>query len=184
MRWFAGLIFVLGASLGGCGSFSFGSLSVGTFSRFAVPGELAPPANQKLDRVIAAKGVQIYRCDPKKDQPGKVEWVFQAPEAILRDTAGKYVGKHYAGPTWEAEDGSKVVGTVQASVAAPGRSSIPWLRLSTRSTGGAGVFAGVTTIVRVGTSYGLPPAGGCNELEQGRIVRVEYDADYNFYVNK
>ena len=110
-----------------------GMLSVGTFSRVPVPAELQPEANQKLDRVVAASGVQIYRCDPKKDQPGQYEWVFQAPEAILRGTGGDFLGKHYAGPTWEASDGSKIVGTVQARSDAPDRQAIPWLRLGTRS---------------------------------------------------
>ena len=166
------------AVIAGCGM-----LSVGTFSRVPVPAELQPEASQKLDMVVEASGVQIYRCDPKKDQPGGYEWVFQAPEAMLRDTGGKYLGKHYAGPTWEAADGSKVVGTIQARRDAPDRKSIPWLRLGARSTGPAtGLFAKTTTVLRVATSGGSAPADGCNDVEQGKIVRVPYKADYNFYV--
>jgi uncharacterized protein DUF3455 len=161
-----------------------GMLSVGTFSRVPVPTELQPEANQKLDMIVAASGVQIYRCDPKKDQPGQYEWVFQAPEAMLRDAGGRYLGKHYAGPTWEATDGSKIVGTVQARRDAPERQSIPWLRLGTRSTGAAGLFSKTTTVLRVATSGGSAPPSGCNDVEQGKIVRVPYKADYNFYVAK
>ncbi|MEO7761394.1 MAG: DUF3455 domain-containing protein [Casimicrobiaceae bacterium] len=160
------------------------SVMPGAFTRTAVPSELTPAANQKLDRVVVATGLQIYRCDPKKDQPGQFEWVFQAPEAVLRDVAGKYLGKHYAGPTWEANDGSKVVGTVQARRDVANAKSIPWLRLSTRSIGSAGEFAGVTTILRIGTSGGVAAASGCNDAERGKIVRVPYEADYNFYVTR
>ncbi len=156
----------------------------GAFTRVPIPGELKPDANQKLDQVVVANGVQIYRCDPRKEQAGQYEWAFQAPEAILRDPAGRYVGKHYAGPTWEAADGSKIVGTVQARRDAPDGKSIPWLRLSTRSTGVGGTFSGATTVLRVATSGGMPPAGRCNAEQQGTIVRIPYEADYNFYVTR
>jgi hypothetical protein len=169
--------------LAGCGMSWVPSLSVGTFSRVPVPADIAPASNQKLEYVLAAKGVQIYRCDAKKDAPGQFEWTFQAPDAILRDPGGRYVGKHYAGPTWEAEDGSKVAGTVQARHDA-GPRTIPWLRLGTRSTGGAGIFAGVTTIVRIDTNGGVAPASGCDAAEQGKILRVGYSADYNLYVTR
>jgi hypothetical protein len=176
MRWIAvsGLVVVAGC----------GMLSLGAFTRVPIPSEIAPAANLKLDRVVAATGTQIYRCDPKKDAPGQFEWVFQAPEATLREPAGKYLGKHYAGPTWEADDGSKIVGTVEARRDAPDGKSIPWLRLATRSTGSPGLFANVTTVLRVGTSGGGQPLARCNDVEQGKIVRVPYTADYNFYVTR
>ena len=172
-----GLLSLL-VAVAGCGSLS------GAFTRVPVPQDIAPAANQKLESVLLAKGVQVYRCDRKPGQPDGYEWSFQSPDAILRDVAGKYVGKHYAGPTWEAEDGSKVVGTVSARRDASERGAIPWLRLSTRSTGTAGMFAGVTTIVRISTSGGTAPASGCNELELGKILRVPYSADYNLYVTR
>jgi len=182
MRRYAVLLFAVAVLLSGCGVIPMPSISIGAFSRVPVPAELAPSGNQKLDLVVAATGVQIYRCERSKDQAGKFEWAFQAPEAILRDTSGKYLGKHYAGPTWEAEDGSKVVGTVQARRDAPG--TIPWLRLSARSSGGAGLFANVTTIIRIGTTGGVPPPAACNDVELGKILRVEYTADYNLYVTR
>jgi len=153
----------------------------GAFTRTPVPRDLAPAANQKLELVVVGTGVQIYRCDPKSDSAGQFEWAFQAPEATLRDTSGKYLGRHYAGPTWEAMDGSKVVGTVEVRHDAPNR-AIPWLRLAARSTGTAGLFSGVTTIVRIATEGGIPPPNSCNEAERGKILRVPYTADYNLYV--
>ena len=164
--------------LAGCGM-----IAVAAYPRATIPAEIAAPANQRLDLVLVAKGVQIYRCDPKKDAPGRFEWAFQAPEAYLRDVGGKYVGRHGAGPTWEADDGSKVAGTVQARVDGPDKSAIPWLRLAARSTGGPGMLATATTVLRVSTTGGQPPAG-CLEPDQGRILRVAYTADYYFYVNR
>jgi hypothetical protein len=159
------------------------SLSLHPYSRAPIPSEIAPPPDQRLELVLVATGVQIYRCDPKKDQPGQLEWVLQAPEAQLRSTAGGRVGRHYAGPTWEAEDGSRIVGTVQSRVDAPPlEKAIPWLRLSARSTGAPGVLSKVTTVLRVATKGGLPPGPKCAEQDQGRIVRIDYGADYNFYV--
>ena len=174
MRWMSGLLLPVVA---GCAV-----LAVGPFPRTIIPAEIAAPQNQRLELIVTAAGVQIYRCDPKKDAPGRVEWTFQAPEARLRDVAGKSLGRHYAGPTWEGEDGSKIVGTMQARVDAPDKAAIPWLRLSAKSTGGAGLLANVTGIQRVSTVGGQAPAGGCAEPDQGRILRVDYSADYYFYV--
>jgi hypothetical protein len=157
-------------------------LAVGPFPRTTIPVEIAAAPNQRLEWVLAATGVQIYRCDVRKDAPGQFEWAFQAPEAQLRDIAGKAFGRHYAGPTWEADDGSKVVGTVQARIDAPDKSAIPWLRLAAKSGGAAGLLANVTSIQRVSTVGGQPPAGGCKEADRGRIIRVEYSADYYMYV--
>ena len=174
MRWMGSLLLLL---IAGCGM-----LPVGTFTRASIPPEIAAPPNQKLELILVAKGVQTYRCDLKKDAPGRFEWAFQAPEARLRDVGGKSMGRHYAGPTWEADDGSKIVGTVQARVDAPDKTAIPWLRLAAKSTGSPGILATVTTVLRVATSGGQPPPAGCVESDQGRILRVDYTADYNFYV--
>jgi hypothetical protein len=174
MRWMSGLFLPIVA---GCSV-----LAVGPFPRTIIPAEIAAPQNQRLELLLAAVGVQIYRCDPKIDAPGRLEWVVQAPEARLRDVAGKFIGRHYAGPTWEADDGSKVVGTVQARVEAPDKTAIPWLRFGAKSAGGAGLLANVTTVQRVSTIGGQPPAGGCTEPDRGRVLRVNYNADYYFYV--
>ena len=175
MRWTWTLVLPL---LAGCGM-----LAVATYPRTIIPANIAAPANQRLELILVANGVQIYRCDAKKDAPGRFEWAFQAPEARLRDVGGKSMGRHYAGPTWEADDGSKLTGTVQASIEAPDKAAIPWLRLAARSTGSPGILANVTSVLRVSTSGGRPPAG-CVEPDQGRILRVDFRADYYFYVNR
>jgi len=48
--------------------------------------------------------------------------------------AGNKIAKHYAGTTWESNDGSKVVGEVKAKDNGPDPNAIPWLLLSAKST--------------------------------------------------
>ena len=138
-----------------------------------IPETLRPSAGESLKRVISAKGVQVYECRDQK-------WVFVAPEADLFDSRGNFVGRHYAGPTWEAiGDGSKVLGTVKTRADAPEAGAIPWLLLSTKSVGGRGYFSDVTSIQRIATHGGVAPGNGCPH--DGLQARVSYTADYYFF---
>src|ERR1700674_3930984 len=77
------------------------------------------------------EGSQIYACSPKPDGAGQ-EWKLKAPDAAVTDGSGVKL-RHYAGPTWEAGDGSKVVGDVKAR-AQVDQAAIPWLLLGAKST--------------------------------------------------
>ena len=79
----------------------------------AVPEKLRPGPNESLAMIVPAKGVQIYECRARKDQAGAYEWAFVAPEADLFDVRGSRIGRHYGGPHWESNDGSKVLGAVK-----------------------------------------------------------------------
>lgn len=139
----------------------------------SIPEDLRPAGSESLKRVISAKGVQIYECRDQK-------WVFVAPEADLFDSRGNLVGRHYAGPTWEAiGDGSKVLGTVKTRADAPEAGAIPWLLLSTKSVGGRGYFSDVTSIQRIATHGGAAPGSACPH--DGLQARVSYTADYYFF---
>ena len=146
-----------------------------------IPGNLSAPATDSLVRTLWADGVQIYECRAKADGAGFPEWVFIAPDAKLVDSNGVLLGHHYAGPTWEAGDGSKVVGVVKAKVDAPRPGAIPWLLLATHSTGKPGLFANVATIQRVATEGGVMPATGCGTATVGKQVSVPYKAQYAQY---
>ena len=61
-----------------------------------------PPAIEAF-----GKGVQIYACKPAA---AAYAWTLKAPEASLSDAKGNVIGKHFAGPSWQANDGSTVVG--------------------------------------------------------------------------
>jgi hypothetical protein len=149
--------------------------AAGCASTIAVPDNLKPAANESLVRVVPAKGVQIYECRDAK-------WTFVAPDAQLFDRAGKQIGSHYAGPIWEAADGSKVIGAVKQRADAPAAGSIPWLLLGTKSVGDEGSFSKVTSIQRVATTGGIAPAGAC--AQNGERARVPYTADYYFFTAK
>ena len=157
--------------------FTFAALAFSTISAIAqdIPAELAPPQQRPLVGKYAAKGVQIYVCSVDGVAS---EWKFKAAEAELTDAQGRPFAKHYAGPTWEARDGSKIVGKVLANEPAPKAGAIPWLLLSTDSSG-SGVLAGVRFAQRVNTSGGVGPTGACPTA--GTERRVEYTADYILY---
>jgi hypothetical protein len=150
-----------------------------------VPGNLKPAATEVALGVALARGVQIYECRMKKDDPQATEWGFVAPEADLFDAEGMLVGTHYAGPQWESLDGSKVAGSVKARADAPQAGAIPWLLLTTKSVGRDGAFAKVTSIQRINTAGGVAPAAdGCTVASLGRGARVRYTADYVMFGSK
>lgn len=151
----------------------------------AVPESLKPAATEQLLATVAARGVQIYECRAKKDDPRATQWAFVAPEADLFDAQGRLAGKHFAGPKWESLDGSKVAGTVKASAEAPRAGAIPWLLLTTRSEGADGAFAKTTSIQRINTIGGVAPAAdGCSTATLGQGARVAYTADYLMFGSK
>ena len=147
----------------------------------AVPASLNPPIGQEAFVEAFASGVQIYECSDVPGRPGGYEWAFRAPEATLADASGRVIGKHYGGPTWEATDGSSVVGEVQARDPGPSATAIPWLLLRAKSAAGSGAFSATKYVQRVSTVGGLAPEGGCGAANVKQIARVPYTATYTFY---
>jgi hypothetical protein len=150
----------------------------------SVPAALAVPARHELKVRFGASGVQIYKCQPSMPGGSDFVWTFSAPEAILHDAAGRTAGRHYAGPSWEADDGSKVAGKLAAKVPAPDGVSIPWLLLNATVAQPGATFDRVDFVQRVNTSGGAAPASGCTSASPGVEVRVPYTADYYFYSSR
>lgn len=146
-----------------------------------VPQQLQPPANEQLLYQLRGKGDQIYVC---KQDGAQLAWGLKAPEAQLFDKDGKTFGKHFAGPSWEANDGSRVTGKAAANAPSPDPDSIPWLLINIVSHDGNGMFSSVTTIQRLNTQGGKAPASGCDAEHAGQEVRVPYSADYLLYTQK
>lgn len=146
-----------------------------------VPATLHPPAGQVVYLEALATGVQIYECVSKPDAPSTYEWAFRSPEAALDDRLGRTLGRHYAGPTWEALDGSTVVGETQARDPGPNPSAIPWLLLRAKATTGGGTFGQARSIQRLQTVGGAAPSGPCSATNAKQIARVPYAATYYFY---
>ena len=145
------------------------------------PAVLKVQPGQVLTHVLKGTGVQIYVCRADQADPAKYQWEFKAPEAELTTSRGKLAGKHYAGPTWEAEDGSKVVARVIAGARNDDPNAIPWLLLSATSNSGPGIFAKTTGIQRLYTVSGKAPTEGCDRDHAGKEARVSYSAQYYFY---
>ena len=153
-------------------------------SMVTVPDKLKPGANESLAMIVPATGVQIYECRARQDQAGGYDWAFVAPEADLFDARGNRIGRHYAGPHWEATDGSKILGTVKERADAPVADAIPWLLLAAKSAGPEGSFSRVTSIQRVNTVGGVAPKTGCSQATAGTPARITYTADYYFFTAK
>jgi hypothetical protein len=145
-----------------------------------VPPEIAVEDGHKLFLVGHAVGVQIYKCNATADG---YRWSFAGPRAELYDDNGKLITTHFGGPTWQATDGSRAVGTlVRPAPVDP--TAIPWLLLSAKGTPGADGdrLAGTTFIQRIATTGGLiPPAGECNAETAGDENQVRYTADHYFW---
>ena len=162
-------------------TFAVLTLIVSTTLAAVAQDDLGAPSGHVLFTQSEARGVQIYACQAKADTPGVFEWAFRAPEAELLNSRGERIGKHFAGPTWEGNDGSQVVGMVRATANSPSPDAIPWLLLQARSNQGAGVFSTVSYVQRLNTTGGQAPADGCDDAHVGQEVRVDYTATYAFY---
>lgn len=153
-------------------------MPAGTFvlatSAFAqlVPESLQAPKDEIIWMQLIGKGKQIYVCQSSA-------WKLKAPDAKLYAKTGELIARHYAGPTWEHNDGSRVVGKVVASVPSPDSQTIPWLLLTAASHEGKGSFSFVSSIQRLDTKGGIAPTIACTENQE---TAVPYQATYNFYV--
>ncbi len=146
-----------------------------------VPGDIAVGDGNKVFLVGHAVGVQIYSCTATASG---YRWTLLAPRANLYGDNGKLIATHFAGPTWQARDGSRVVGRVVNRVTVD-PSAIPWLLLAADSTaaGPDGDRLVATTYVqRIATTGGLAPAAAeCNADTAGITTEVPYTADYYFW---
>jgi len=124
-----------------------------------VPPQLLPPATEQLLLQVHAKGDQVYVCQEGATQ---FAWALKAPDAQLFDKYGKPFGKHFAGPAWEASDGSRVTGKASASAPSPDAHSIPWLLIDVANHEGNGMLSRVSKIQRLNTKGGKAPSSGCD----------------------
>jgi len=143
-----------------------------------VPDSIQAPAGEEVVLLAHATGSQIYTCQAAD---GKFSWTLKAPEAELHDRKDKVIGQHSAGPSWKLKDGSEVTGKAAAKVDALDPGSIPWLLVKVVSHAGNGLLTNVTTIQRVRTHGGQPPAEGCDAAHRDAETKSSYTADYYFY---
>jgi hypothetical protein len=152
-------------------------LSCAATAQTSAPAVLQPADAQHVIVSLSASGVQIYTC--KRDQSNQLAWSFKAPLADLYDASGKLTVKHYAGPSWEALDGSKLTGKVLQQAANPAEpGSIPMLLVQATSAGGLGLLASARYVQRLNTRGGVAPLQACTQ--EGQEGRSPYLADYVF----
>jgi hypothetical protein len=144
-----------------------------------VPEAIQVPGGEEVILFAHGSGSQIYTC--QAGAAGRFSWTLKAPDAELRDRNDKVIGQHSAGPTWKLKDGSGVSGKLAAQVDSLDADSIPWLLVKAENHSGKGLLTSVTTIQRVHTHGGKPPAEGCDEAHKGAETKNAYTADYYFY---
>jgi hypothetical protein len=132
-------------------------------------GSIDVPPHFRLLLKAVGNGVQVYGCVDGR-------WALEAPDAKLLNQKGSVIGRHFAGPIWQLNDGSWVKGKVVAKQVAPDATAVPWLLLE--SVGGTGKLGAVRFIQRTGTTGGNAPEGSCS---QSAKRRVPYMAAYSFY---
>ena len=145
----------------------------------SVPDAIQARPGEEVVLLAHASGSQIYTCKAGAD--GKFSWTLKAPDAELKDQDGKVIGSHFAGPAWKLKDGSEVTGKATAHVDSDDLNSIPWLLVNAVGHSGRGKLANVTTIQRVHTHGGKPPAEGCDQSHRDAETKSSYTADYYFY---
>jgi hypothetical protein len=169
-----------GLSLAACGSMTSAPMASAPVDNMSLPPEIRVPAGVRQTLHTVGRGEITYECRAKAGASGVYEWVFVSPMATLYDRQGKVVGKYYGGPTWEAQDGSKVTGK-QVAVAPAGAGHIPLQLVQAEPSMGMGLLQGTAYIQRLHTRGGVAPAPACTADQQGQRRQVPYQADYVFY---
>ena len=156
--------------------------SLAAVSAFAqTPKEVTPPAGNKAALTLMGVGMLAYECKAVADKPGVFAWSFAGPDAKLLDNNKKEIGKYYAGPTWEANDGSKVTGK-QLAVSPGVAGAIPLQLVEAAPSTGKGAMNDVTYIQRLNTVGGVAPTTpACAATNVGAKTTVGYSADYVFF---
>jgi hypothetical protein len=146
-----------------------------------VPTAIKVPAGNVAFLLGHATGTQNYEC---RLSGASYAWTLVAPQATLVDDKGKQIITHYGGPSWEARDGSKVVGEMVDGVTVS-TTAIDWLLVRAVSTSvgptGGDRLAATTYIQRVNTTGGMKPASGCDASTAGATAKVPYASDYYFF---
>lgn len=147
-----------------------------TFSASAMAMPTAFDTSGKTELLaVQASGVQIYECHA--DDAGHLTWKFREPLAIL-SAEGKIVGRHFAGPSWQVNDGSTVMGKVVAQKPGATDRDIALLQLDVTGHEGQGVMTRVSAVQRLDTQGGVF-AGECSQ--SGAVHLEPYSARYVFF---
>ena len=164
-------------------SFSLAGVAQAGPAEPSVPSTIAVRDGHEVFLIGHAVGVQIHACSVVGSGYG---WRFAGPRAELYGDNGKLLMTHFAGPSWQTRDGSKVTAVLDenASITVD-ETAIPWLRLrvTSRTAGADGDrLAATTYIQRIQTTGGLAPSPDrCNAGSVGEVAEIPYTAVYAFW---
>ncbi|AIG00986.1 Protein of uncharacterised function (DUF3455) [Pseudomonas fluorescens] len=154
------------------------------FAQASLPDSIKVPDGHKVTMETTGVGEITYECRDKANATGQTEWAFVGPKAVLNDRSGKQVGTYFGPPaTWQAQDGSKVIGT-QLAVAPSSAGNLPYQLVKANPAEGQGAMSGVSYIQRVALKGGVAPGTECSPANKGQQEVVKYQADYIFWVAK
>jgi hypothetical protein len=146
----------------------------------STPALAAAAAEQPAALVFTGRGTQIYSC---QDTGSGYGWVLKGPNARLYNASGQVVGRHFLGPRWEANDGSRIKGQVLVASPSPEarQRNAPWLVLRADVEEGTGIFGQVRIVTRTNTRGGAAPASVCGPKQNDQTVNEPYSATYTFF---
>lgn len=153
-----------------------------------VPDAVKVPDGNEIALKTKALGHITYECQEKKDAAGQFAWTFKIPHAHLYDSENTQIGRYYGsskGATWEANDGSKVIGkqlAVTPNTATP--DSIPLQLVQQNGYEGSGAMSKISYIQRLHTVGGVAPKTTCDAASKGKKEVVAYSADYLMWSSK
>jgi len=145
-----------------------------------IAGAMRPPPGEQPAFVLTARGAQVYECKPDPSDPNVFRWTFTRPDALLYDGTTE-LARHVSSNQWESSTERGSITGFLAAIQDAGRGNLPWARYRTAPADAAGMFASVSTILRVNTSGGIAPAAGCDALHTGESTSVPFSADFYFY---
>jgi hypothetical protein len=178
-----------GGAAGGNGEAGNGGEGAGTpcgpsLTLPVVPDAIKVTASAVLVAAYAAEGTQTYTCQMTgTGDTATYAWsTASVPAATLYDAECAVAAMHYAGPHWQANDGSTILGTKVRGVNSSTANSIQQLLLSAVAEGTTtGILTPVTAVQRLNTVGGSAPSTGCDAGHVNATVAVPYTATYYFY---
>ncbi len=158
----------------------------------ATPAAIAVPAGHAPYLLLKGVGEISYKCraqgvvtegtanEGTAKQDGFV-WAFAGASAVLYDrNKVRVMGKYASGPTWEMSDGSRLTGK-QLAVAPAAPGNLAGQLVQANPAMGVGLMQGVTYVQRINTRGGTVVGDVCDGVHSGKVIRLNYEADYIFY---
>lgn len=144
----------------------------------ALPEPLEANENETALLTLTAKGDELYEC---QREGSTFAWIATGPEARLVDPKGQLVGVAFPGPGWQFEDGSWVIGELDAE-AFHDAQALPWTRFTAKRASGIGMLGKVSSIQSIETQGGAVPEETCDVNNAGAGRLVPYVATLRFFV--